>query len=192
MNIKRPQSAQPLPQNAKKVFSGIIFDVYQWEQKQFDGTIKTFEKLKRPDTVVVIPVIGDKIVMLEQEQPGRKTFYSFASGRVEKGEEIDKAAERELLEETGLKAQNLILFDAIQPQTKIDWVVFTFIGKHCTYLNTPTPDSGESIKLKEITFDEMVEIMVDNQFYDRETALKFTIAKLKDPLLKDLKNLFFS
>ncbi len=36
-----------IPPNAKRVFKGIIFDVYQWQQKMFDGSKETFEMLKR-------------------------------------------------------------------------------------------------------------------------------------------------
>ncbi len=56
MKIIRPESKQPMPANAKRVFKGVVFDTYQWEQDMYDGTKKTFEKLKRPDTVVVFPV----------------------------------------------------------------------------------------------------------------------------------------
>ena len=73
MEIKRPKSKQPIPDNAKKVFGGVLFDVYQWEQELFDGTKTIFEKLKRPDTVVVFPVLDDgKILLTEQEQPGNR------------------------------------------------------------------------------------------------------------------------
>ena len=71
MTIEKPQSKQPIPINAKKVFQGIIFDVYQWEQKLFDGTVATFEKLKRPDI---------DIVLCQAEQPIFKidwTIYVF-------------------------------------------------------------------------------------------------------------------
>lgn len=61
------------------MFKGVIFDVYQWEQEMFDGTTQTFEKLKRPDTIMVIPVTEDgKIILTEQEQPGKKPFISAA------------------------------------------------------------------------------------------------------------------
>ena len=64
-----------MPENAKCVFKGEIFDVYQWEQEMYDGTKATFEKLKRPDTVVVFPVLPDgQIILTEQEQPGKKLF----------------------------------------------------------------------------------------------------------------------
>ena len=45
-----------MPEHAKKVFSGVMFDVYQWEQEMYDGSTATFEKLTRPDTAQVIPV----------------------------------------------------------------------------------------------------------------------------------------
>lgn len=46
MRIERPVSRQPIPDHAKCVFKGVIFDVYQWEQKLYNGTTTTFEKLK--------------------------------------------------------------------------------------------------------------------------------------------------
>ena len=80
MNIERPKSNQPIPPDAKKVFSGVLFDVYQWEQKMFDGSVATFEKLKRPDTVVVFPVLPNgRIILTEQEQPNDSNYGTRAS-----------------------------------------------------------------------------------------------------------------
>ncbi len=31
MKIERPQPKQPIPEHAKRVFRGVIFDVYQWD-----------------------------------------------------------------------------------------------------------------------------------------------------------------
>ncbi len=108
MDIERPKSNQPIPEHAKKVFGGIIFDIYQWEQEQFDGTIKTFEKAKRPDTVVVFPVLDDgKILLTKQEQPGRGSFIAATGGMMDQGEDVLSAAKRELLEESGYEADDL-------------------------------------------------------------------------------------
>jgi hypothetical protein len=46
-----------IPSHAHKVFSGVIFDVYQWDQELFNGKIATFEAIQRPSTVIVIPVV---------------------------------------------------------------------------------------------------------------------------------------
>src|SRR6187551_1248303 len=130
MNIQRPISKQPIPDHAQKVFKGQVFDVYQWEQEQYDGSKRTFEKVKRPDTVIVFPVLPNgKILLTEQEQPGKDPFIAATGGRVDEGEDILTAAKRELLEESGYEAEEFILWDAQHPQSKIDWVVYTFIAK---------------------------------------------------------------
>lgn len=82
MDISRPTSKQPMPENAKRVFKGILFDVYQWQVNGYDGSTKTFEKLKRPDTAMVIPVTEDgKIILAFQEQPYKKPFVGLIGGR---------------------------------------------------------------------------------------------------------------
>jgi len=63
------------PKNAIKVFSWKTFDVYQWEQKMFDWSKKTFEKLKRNDSVDIIAINKNKeIYILEEQQPWREAF----------------------------------------------------------------------------------------------------------------------
>ncbi|MFH1534525.1 MAG: NUDIX domain-containing protein [Patescibacteria group bacterium] len=120
MNIIRPESKQPIPKNAKKVFSGILFDVYQWNQKLFDGKETTFEKLVRPDTVVIFPILEDgRILLTKQEQPGKVPFIGATGGRVDKGEDILEAAKRELLEESGYEAAEFVLWDAQHPTSKL-------------------------------------------------------------------------
>jgi hypothetical protein len=47
MTIDRPISKQPIPNHARIVFHGQLFDVYQWEQKLFNGKTAIFEKIKR-------------------------------------------------------------------------------------------------------------------------------------------------
>jgi len=191
VDIKRPPSKQPIPDNAKKVFTGVLFDVYQWEQELFDGTTATFEKLKRPDTVVVFPVLNEgKILLTEQEQPGKVPFVGTAGGRVDEGEDILAAAKRELLEETGYEAEEYILWDAQHPTSKIDWVVYTFIAKGLKKVAEMNLDAGEKIKLLPVTFDELTEMAIHKNFSEREVVTKFYEAKLDPKKYAELKKLF--
>ena len=51
-----------IPKNAKCVFTGIVYDVYQWEETNFDGSPATFEAVKRHDSVQVIPTDGKHVI----------------------------------------------------------------------------------------------------------------------------------
>jgi 8-oxo-dGTP pyrophosphatase MutT (NUDIX family) len=190
MNIIKPQSKQPLPDNAKRVFKGIIFDTYQWEIEAYDGTKKTFEKLKRPDTVMVIPVTEDgKIILTKQEQPGKKPFIGSAGGRVDEGEEPLEAAKRELLEETGHEAKEWLLFDAIQPVSKIEWAVYTFIAKGCKKAAEQNLDGAEKIELLFVDFDEFIRIVLHDEFGDLELKVKILEAIQDSNKLTEIRNL---
>ena len=193
MKIERPKSKQPIPPNAKKVFHGKIFDVYQWEQKMFDGTKETFEKLKRPDTVVVFPILPDgKIILTEQEQPGKQPFIGATGGRVDEGEDILDAAKRELLEESGYEAKEFILWDSQHPTSKIDWVVYTFIAKGLKKVADLHLDAGEKIKLLPVTLDRLIDIATngDKNFYEKEVIIKFYEARFDPKKMEEIKKLF--
>lgn len=191
MEINRPKSKQPIPDNAKKVFGGVLFDVYQWEQELFDGTKTLFEKLKRPDTVVVFPVLDDgKIILTEQEQPGKEPFIGATGGRVDNGEDILEAAKRELLEESGYEASEFVLWDAQHPTSKIDWVVYTFIAKGLKKVADMNLDAGEKIKLKLVNLDQFIEIAINKNFVEKEIIPKLYEAKLHPEKKEELKKLF--
>lgn len=181
MSILKPKSRQPLPSNAKKVFDGIIFDVYQWEQEMFDGSKKTFEKLVRLDTVIVIPVTEEgQIILIEEEQPGKAPYLSLPGGRVERGEDIEATAPRELLEETGYEADSIGLFFAEQPITKIEWGIYFFIAQGCKKVQEPVLESGEKISLKPVSFEEFVDLAAAQKIDEVQLTLRALEAKL-DP-----------
>ena len=191
MDIQRPQSKQPIPPHAKRVFKGVIFEVYQWEQEMFDGTRAIFEKLRRPDTVVVFPVLPDgKIILTEQEQPGRGSFIGATGGRIDNGEDVLTAARRELLEETGYIAEEFILWDARHPISKIDWVIYTFVAKKLKKIADPNLDAGEKIELKPLTLDEFIELGANERFSEKEIVFRLFEAKYNSAKKKELEELF--
>ncbi len=191
MKIPRPSSKRPIPETAQRVFKGKIFDVYQWEQKLFDGSTGTFEKIKRVDTVNVIPVTQDKkLILSEQEQPGGSPFIGVLGGRINEGESPEEAANRELMEEAGMRSGNLVLWDSQQFLEKIDWAVYSFIAKDCGKISEQSVDAGEKIKLIYVSFDEFLDLVSQENYRDLEIALKiFRISK--DPRkLEETRKLF--
>lgn len=191
MTIERPESRQHMPEDATLVFKGKMFDVFQWRQQMYDGSYQTFEKLKRPDTVVVFAILDDgSILLTKQEQPGKSLFIGAAGGRVDEGEEIEEAAARELLEETGYRAKELILWHSEQPVSKIDWAVYTFIAKGLEKVDEQRLDAGEKITLHPVTFDEFIDTALRNEFTEREIVKYVYEAKLDKQKMEKLRELF--
>ncbi|OGJ16647.1 MAG: hypothetical protein A2632_01115 [Candidatus Pacebacteria bacterium RIFCSPHIGHO2_01_FULL_46_16] len=191
MDIKRPISRQPIPDTAQKVFKGKIFDVYQWEQEMFDGSTTTFEKIKRTDTVGVIPITDDgKLLLSQQEQPGSAPYIGSLGGRIDQNESPLEAAKRELLEEAGMELDEFILWKSEQFIEKIDWAIYTFIAKGCRKVKDQLLDSGERITLIAVTFDEFLDLVARENYRDLEIALRiFRTAKNPHELVK-LRELF--
>jgi ADP-ribose pyrophosphatase len=188
MNAKRSS----LPPNAKKVFSGKIFEVWQWEQNMFDGSTATFERLKRPDTVQVIVVVGDSILIQKEEQPdSSRPFTALPGGRCEAGEEPLEAAKRELLEETGYVSDDWSLWLEKNPVGKMEWTIYTFIARNCRKEQEPKLDAGERIRPHLISFDEFLALAEDDDFYSPDIALDMLKARFDPAAREALKSLLY-
>lgn len=186
-------STNPIPEHAKKVFKGKIFEVWQWEQKMFDGSTKTFEQLKRPDTAQVIAVVGDKILMQIESQPHRKeSFPSIPGGRVEEGEEALQAAKRELTEETGYASSEWVLWRTISPMVKIEWTVFTYIARNCTPEKAVSPDAGEKMETRLVDFEEFMTVATEDPlFYSPEMVPDLLRMRLDSKKKEEFRTLLF-
>ena len=68
-----PEDAVLIPNDATRMFQGVVFGVYQWQQEMFDGSHKTFEMLKRPDSVTVLAFDDQgRVITLDETQPHGK------------------------------------------------------------------------------------------------------------------------
>lgn len=180
-----------IPPEAKLVFKGVMFSVYQWQQKMFDGSMSTFEMVKRPNTIEIIATQGDKILMSRQSQPTKPNYYSLFGGRAEEDENPLVTAKRELLEESGLESNDWELIKSYQPIHKMDWEIFLFVAKNCKKITEPKLDPGEQIETIECSFDEFIKIVEHDEYWGNELALD--IYKMKQSgNISYLKNKLFS
>ena len=179
-----------IPLNAKKVFDGIIFDVYQWEQEMFNGTKETFEMLKRPNTIEVIATEGNKILLSKQSQPNKADFYSLFGGRAEEGEEPLVTAKRELLEESGLKSDDWELLKTYTPMHKIDWNIYMYVARNCTKTSEQKLDAGEKIEIIKCTFDEFIKIVESDNYWGNDLVLDVLRMKQSNKLEEFRKKIF--
>lgn len=147
--------ASRIPATAERVFSGISYDIYQWPQDLYDGRTVTYEMAKAHDGVSVVAVKDDRIILLEQEQPNRPKYWSTPGGHIEPGETPLAAAQRELLEETGMEFSDWKLV-RVEPvgNYRLEWYIFRFVASGFAASRAPSADSGERITVHELSLNE--------------------------------------
>lgn len=174
-----------LPEHARCVFKGVMFEVWQWEQTMYDGSVQLFERIKRPDTAEVFVVTGDKILIEEQEQPdSSEPFFSIPGGRCELGEDPLRAAKRELLEETGYVSDDWELWRTLPGALKELRTGFVYIARAARKAQEPTLDAGEKITTRLVSFDELLLLSDEQRFRSRDLTILFLRTRL-DPVLKE-------
>lgn len=157
-----------LPSHARNVFKGQIWDIWQWEQEEFDGTTKIYERAVRADSVTVIPIVGEHVLIQHQEQPFRGLFTSLPGGFCEADHPLDDAT-RELLEETGHTSDQWHhYFSWSPPASKLIWKNHFYVARDCVKVQEITPDPGEKISLAFISFDEFLLLSDDPVWRHRD------------------------
>ncbi len=159
---------EPIPDHATQVFAGEIYSVWQWKQAMYDGSLVTYEGLKRPDTVHTVGVLDDgQILLTEDTQPNRRAVLTPPGGKVEPGEEPAAAARREFEEETGYIIGELAPWHYYRGSSKVECFVHAFIGRHIRQEGKRNLDGGEKIEVRLFSFDEFLQLGRTPQLRDR-------------------------
>lgn len=181
-----------IPENAQRVFKGIIFDVYQWQQKMFDGSLKTFEMIKRQNTIRIISTQGNKIVLAREEQPTKSSCFSLFGGRQEEGENSLDTAKRELKEESGLESSDWELIKTFEGEHKIHHQISLFVARNCKKVFKQKLDSGEKIELRKVSFKDFLRIIYSDKLWDKQITDYMFRIKGDKKKLGDLKKKIFN
>jgi ADP-ribose diphosphatase len=85
-----------------------------------DGLFGLYNRFVVPSGIVVLPVLHSEIVVLYRYRYGTRSWqYEFPRGFVEVGEKLEDAVERELVEEIGASANEIIPMGSIHSSSGI-------------------------------------------------------------------------
>lgn len=181
-----------IPAHAKKVFSGILYDVYHWEQRLPGNHSKTFEAVKKLDTVVVFASVGDKVLLAKEKRIGIPTEIGALGGHIEKNEKPLHAAKRELLEESGYASNNwklLAVWD--HSNLTVEQRNYFFAAGNCRKASEAQLDDGEVITLLKVNFDKMISMASKSKKFNRYTGNYIKEISKSKASKKSFKNALF-
>jgi ADP-ribose pyrophosphatase len=98
--------------SSEDIYKGPVFGVRRDQVVEPGGVRTVREVITHSGSVVVLPVWPDgRIVLIRQYRHAARQFlWELVAGRMERGENQRQAAARELLEETGLRAERFRVF----------------------------------------------------------------------------------
>ncbi len=158
-DLDRKAIKSKIPESAKLVFRGVLWDVYQWQQTMLDGSSETFEGLKRRGSAKVIATHDGKVLINRELRVGdEKSYYTLPGGIIKEGEAPLDAAKRELLEETGMESDDWELFYTLDLLRfpRIDYYIHIFLARNCRKSAGQSLDNGERITVEEVSMDDFL------------------------------------
>jgi 8-oxo-dGTP pyrophosphatase MutT (NUDIX family) len=143
-----------------------IFDIYSVTRVSPQGRRGSFILVDAADWVTVVPLVKDAagrdcFLMVRQFRHGnRKVTIEFPAGVIERDEEPAEGAARELLEETGRSAANLVLLGSSSPNPAfMTNATYTFLATHLGPPDKQRLDALEEVEIVTIPIDEVVASM---------------------------------
>lgn len=136
-----------------------------------DGKPSERECVRHHGGAAVLCVADGKILLVKQFRYlyGRE-IYEIPAGKLEKGEDPEAAAKRELEEETGLKAGKMTPFMDIYPSPGYtDEIIHIYLAENCVKGNQKL-DEGEFLGVFAVKTDEAVKMIERGEICDAKTV----------------------
>lgn len=167
--------------SSERIYEGKIINLKVDEVSLPNGHTSKRELIEHPGAVAIVAITAEKkIIMVEQYRKAlERSIIEVPAGKLEKGEEPETTARRELEEETGYTADSLQLIQSFSTSPGFaDEVVHLFFAEGLRKSESgAVTDDDEFVELMEVTVEEAEQMMQDNRIYDAKTAFAVLWAK---------------
>ena len=157
--------------NHMTVFSGLVIDIEQMEVEIGQKGRHTYQIIRHPGGAGVLPVHNDgTISLIRQLRPAvDAVMLEIPAGRLGPAEPPAECACRELREETGITAANLIPLGKVYSFPGVfDEVIHLFAATGISQ-GAAQPEADEEIELLRLPFEEALQMASDGRISDAKT-----------------------
>lgn len=157
--------------NRSTVFNGMVIDIEQMDVEIGTRGCHTFQIIRHPGGAAVLPVHADgSVTLIRQLRPAAAAMLlEVPAGRLASGEEPQLCAKRELLEETGIRADRLFPLGLIHSSPGVfDEVIHLFAAQGLAH-GEARPEDDEEIELLRLPFGEALRMAADGRISDAKT-----------------------
>lgn len=126
------------------------------------GMEHDFYIIESRNWINVIPLTADhQVVMIRQYRHGsREVTLEIPGGLIDPGDTPEKAAARELLEETGYGAEEYVQIGVVNPNPALfNNRCYTFIARNAQKIRAPMPDQTEDIEVVLMPISDIQELI---------------------------------
>ena len=158
--------------NEKSIFKTRLFNIKEAEIK-FDDKILKYEIISGngQGAVLIVPILGDEIIFIKEYAAAVDDYMiTFPKGKIDKDESMYEAANRELQEEIGYKANDVKFIKKIHlAPGYINHVTYIMFAQNLQSSNLPgdEPEVIEQIRVNKTELKKFLETseIIDSRVY---------------------------
>lgn len=157
--------------NITTLLRGKVFDVEEFEVEISSKGWHTFQVIRHPGGVAVLPLHADgTVTLIRQPRPAvGLPLLELPAGRLDPDETPEGCGRRELLEETGLVAENFHPIGFIHSSPGVfDEVIYLFVATGLTQY-APAPEADEDIEALRIPVAAVLQMARQGIITDSKT-----------------------
>lgn len=157
---------------SETVFNGRIFTVRTGTVELDDGMRAYREVVDHPGGVCVVPFDGERVTLIRQYRIAvAQEVLEAPAGKIEAGDQPAERARKELLEETGLRADKIVgLGTAFASVGFCTEIIHLFAAMDLAQLEA-APEEEERIETVQFGLEEISRMLRNNEIGDAKTCL---------------------
>lgn len=168
----------------RRIYEGRIVSLREDAVTLSDGRSALREVVEHSDVAAIVPIDaeGNVVLVRQYRLPAREALLEIPAGGVDQGETIEDAAQRELREETGYRAQSIKRLTGffVSPGYCTEFIQ-VFIATDL--LADPVDgDEDEDISLERMPLADAVRLIEEGEIKDGKSIVGLLLASVRETL----------